>query len=52
METFLIGSEVRSDFHFKIDLPSEICPYTECNMLKFITTFLKVSSSAIINFDG
>ena len=33
-------------FHFKIDLPSEICPYTECHMLKFITTFLKVFGSA------
>ena len=35
----------------KIDLHSEIFPNTECNMLRFIATFLKVLGLAAIKFD-
>ena len=41
----------RETSHFKINLLSEISPNTEFNMLKFITTSLKVLGSATIKFD-
>ena len=52
MEKLLTGTELRSSFslYFNNDLHSEIYPDAGCNMLKFITTFLKVLGSATIKF--
>ena len=45
------NSAKRDTSHFKIHLLSEISLNMEINVLKFITTSLKVFGSAIIKFD-